>query len=888
MSLLRHLRRGLAAIINPRRADVEVDDEVRFYTEQRERELIAGGMSPDAARRAATVEAGPPAIVREHVRSAGWEHIVETSLADIRYAFRRLRHQPAFTAVATLTLALSIGAATAIFSTVNPILFRPLPYPGADRIISIDDRGPDGSPGDPTYGTFAEIAARAHSLAALAVTDGWTPSITGTAEPERLQGRRVSAGFLRVLGVQPAIGRDFDGAEDQVGARNVAILSHRLVQRRFASDAAVVGKTIMLDGDVYQVIGVMPASFIDATAPATDIWSPLRAVQHADFNSREWGHHYHIFGRLAPNATLAQSAAELATIARTPLFAFPRPGWADLKNGVLARSLQRTITADARPALLAILGAVLVLLAIACVNVTNLLLARGSQRRGEFAMRSALGAGRGRILRQCLTESLILAAVGGIAGLFVARLGVQAIVALSPPALPRIEAIRIDAWVLLFAFLITAMVGIAVGLVPALAASRASLHDSLQGASRRSSGGRTAVRSALVVVEVSLALVLLVSAGLLVRSLDRLFGVAPGFDPSHVLSMQVIESGANYHADSARARFFMQAVEAVRNVPGVTDAAFTSQLPLSGDLDAYGSEFQAFPNPNPGEVGSTGALRYAVTSDYFRTMHIPLRDGRLFDASDRMGGPEVILLGETFARQRFGSASPIGQHVRFGPEVGSTRPWATIVGVVGDVKQQTLGDDATPEFYVPIGQWWWVDNIQSLVVHTSGDPVALTPAIERAIHSVDPTLPVARVATMDRIVSLTGASRRFASIIFQTFALTALLLAAIGLYGVISGGVAERTREIGIRTALGQTSGSVIAGVVGDGLLLTSVGIVFGIGGAFVASRMLETMLFGVTRGDPITYVGVIGLLAGVAVLACWSPARRAASVDPAITLRAE
>jgi putative ABC transport system permease protein len=888
MSFFRHLRRGFAAIANPQRADADVDDEVRFYTEQRERELVAGGMSPAAAHRAATLEIGPATTVREHVRSAGWEHTVETAVADVRFALRRLRHQPAFTAIATLTLALSIGATTAIFSAINPILLRPLPYPGADRIISIDDRRSDGSAADATYGTFAEIAARARSLSTLAVTDNWTPSITGTAEPERLQGRRVSAGFLHVLGVAPAIGRDFDVAEDQVGAPLVAILSHRLVQRRFAGDAAIVGKTITLDGDLYQVIGVMPADFIDATAPTTDIWSPLRAVQHAGFNSREWGHHYHIFGRLAPNATFAQCASEMAAIAQSPMAAFSRPDWADLSDGLVVRSLQRMITADARPALLAIFGAVLVLLAIACVNVTNLLLARSAQRRGEFAMRSALGAGRGRILRQCLTESVILAGVGGALGLFVAQLGVRSIVALSPPGLPRIEAIRMDGWVLLFAFVVTAIVGLVVGVVPAIAASRASLHDTLQGASRRSAGGRTAIRSALVVVEVSLALVLLVSAGLLVRSLDRLFGVAPGFDPSHVLSVQVIESGYNYQSDSARARFFTQALDAVRNVPGVVDAAFTSQLPLSGDLDGYGAEFQAFPNTKPGEAASTGALRYAVTPDYFRTMRIPLRQGRLFDASDRMGGPEVMLISEALARQRFGTMSPIGQHVHFGPEVGSTRPWATIVGVVGDVKQATLGDDATAAFYVPMGQWWWVDNIQSLVVRTSGDPAALTTAVERAIHSVDPTLPLARVATMDRIVSLTGASRRFASIIFQSFALTALLLAAIGLYGVISGGVAERTREIGIRTALGQTSGSIIAGVVGNGLLLTSVGIVFGIGGAFVASRMLETMLFGVTRGDPITYLGVIALLAGVAVLACWSPARRAASVDPAITLRAE
>jgi putative ABC transport system permease protein len=849
---------------------------------------MAQGMSAGEARRAAHAQVGSATAVREDVRSAGWEHVIETIITDVRYAFRRLHRNPGFAAIVTLTLALSIGATTAIFSVVNPILFRPLPYPDAGRILTIADRRDDGTLFDPTYGTYAELAARSRALAPLAVTDGWSPSITGTAEPERLQGRSVSANFLQVLGIQPAVGRNFDASEDQVGGARVVLLSARLVQRRFAGDAGIVGRRIMLDGDPYLVVGVMPRDFVDATSPAADVWSPVQAQAHAGFNSREWGHHYRIVGRLAPGATFAQASTELRSIAASPDPAFPRPVWADMKSGMSVRSLHDTVTADARPALLAIFGAVLLLLLIACVNVTNLLLARGAQRRGEFAMRTALGAGRGRIVRQLLTESLMLAAAGGALGLLLARAGVRALVALSPAGLPRMEAIRMDGWALLFACVTTTVVGLLVGVVPAVAASRTNLHDTLQGASRRSAGGRSAIRNVLVVAEVSLALVLLVSAGLLIRSLDQLFGVAPGFDPSHVLSMQVIEAGGAYHSDSARSRFYTQALGAVRNVPGVIDAAFTSQLPLSGDMDGYGYEFEAFPTSRPGDDGS--ALRYAVTPDYFRTMHIPLRGGRLLDASDRAGTPGAIVISESFARRKFGNASPIGQRARFGPEVGSSRPWGTIVGVVGDVKQESLGSAGTnlDAFYVTVDQWWWVDNVQSLVVRTSGDAAALTPSIKRAVWSIDPNLPVARVATMERIVASTGASRRFASIVFQTFALTALLLAAIGLYGVISGSVTERTREIGIRSALGATSRDIVARVVGNGLLLTLVGVVFGIGGAFVATRMLETLLFGVTRADPITYIGVIGLLTGVAVLACWSPARRAAGVDPAITLRAE
>src|SRR6185503_7098568 len=858
------------------------------YVDRLTAELTANGMAPTDARRAAIAQTGKPPAVREHVRSSGWEHVVETTLADVRYALRRLRHNPGFTIVATLTLAISIGATTAIFSAVNPILLRPLPYPGADRLVTIADRRDDGSPFDPTYGTYVELAARARSFAMLAASDGWTPSISGTTtEPERLAGRRVSATFLHTLGVAPLAGRGFDASEDQPGGPNVAIVSDRLVRRRFAGDAAV-GRTITLDGDVYTVIGVMPSDFVDPVASATDIWAPLQVRAHAPFNSREWGHHYRILGRIAPNVDVAQAAREVAAIGAGAISEFPRPSWSNMSSGMVIRSLQNDITANARPALLAIVGAVFVLLAIACVNVTNLLLARGAQRRGEFAMRSALGAGRGRVLRQLLTESVILAMIGGVVGLIVAAAGVRALVILSPPGLPRIEAVRFDVGVFAFAVALTTLVGLVIGLMPAVVASRAGLNHGAQGLSRRTVGGRAAARNVLVVAEVALAIVLLVGAGLLARSLNRLFGVAPGFNPSHMLSMQVVESGHAYHTDTARARAYTEALDAVRRVPGVVDAAFTSQLPLSGSLDSYGYELAAYPAAKPGDDGSTGAFRYQVTPDYFRTMGIPLRRGRLFDATDRVGAPESIIISQSFANRKFGHMNPIGQRTHFGPEVNGDHPWGTVVGVVGDMKQESLGGETGDGFYVPMGQWWWVDNDATLVVRTSGDPAPLTAAIKRAIWSVDPTQPILRIATMDQVIAATASQRRFAAIVFQAFAFTALLLAAIGLYGVIAGSVTERTREIGIRTALGATSGNIVAGVVGNGLLLTTVGVLFGISGAFVASRMLETLLFGVTRGDPSTYVGVVGLVAGVAVLACWGPAKRAARVDPAITLRAE
>ena len=468
--------------------------------------------------------------------------------------------------------------------------------------------------------------------------------------------------------------------------------------------------------------------------------------------------------------------------------------WASLENGLLVRGLQEDVTAAARPALIAIVAAAAVLLLIACVNVANLLLARSRRRRAEFALRSALGAEGRRLVRQLLTESVMLAMIGGALAFFVAQLGVGALIALSPPGLPSADLIRVDAAAFVFGLVVTTIVGVTVGLMPALGASRADVRGGMQTASRTVAGGRGAARGALVVSEVALALVLLVGAGLLLRSLDRLFAVSPGVQAERVLTMQVVDAADRNRTDQERLDFYDQVVTAVRNVPGVTGAAFTSQLPLSGDLDAYGYKFAAFPEREPGEDGA--AMRYSVTADYFEVMGIPLLRGRLLDATDRADAPGSFLISESLARQTFGDADPIGQRVRFGPESDGTRPWGTVVGVVGDVKQQSLASQNTAAFYVPSAQWRWVDPVQSLVVRTSGDAAALTNAVRRAVWSVDRNKPITRVATMEQLIWRTGSDRRFASVIYGTFAIAALLLAAVGLYGVISGLVAERTREI--------------------------------------------------------------------------------------------
>ena len=885
MPILRQLARGIAALLFPERADAAMDSEIQHFVQLRARELAREGMSADHALRQATIEIGNVTTTREQVRGSGWEHGLDTLLGDMRYALRRLRRDPVFTAVTATTLAMGIGAATAIFSAVNPILFRALPYPGAHRIVTITDRARDGAPAEPTYGTFEELVGRSRSFETLSAADLWRPSLTGTDEPERLDGQRVTASFFHTLGVQPAVGRSFDDAEDVPGARKVAILSDRIVKRRFR-DSTMVGASIMLNGETHQVVGVMPPGFVDITAPTTDVWAPLQAQPRAPPASREWGHHYRIVGRLKPGMDVDAARRELASIASQPVADFPRVAWAALGEGLLVRGLQEDVTAAARPALMAIVVAAFVLVLLACVNVANLLLARSARRRAEFALRTALGAGGRRLVRQLLTESVILALIGGALGFVVAQAGVGALVRLSPPGWTHANVIRIDGAAFGFGLIVTTLVGLTVGLLPALSASRADVRRGMQSGTRGVPGSRNAARGALVVSEVALALILLVGAGLLLRSLDQLFAVSPGIRPAQVLTMQVVDAADRTRTDTERTSFFEQAVAAVRNVPGVRSAAITSQLPLSGDLDGYGYTFAAFPDRQPGEDGA--AMRYSVTSDYFEAMGIPLRRGRLLDARDRADAPQAFVISESLARRVFGDADAVGQNVRFGPESDGTRPWGTVVGVVGNVKQKSLASANTDAFYVPVSQWRWVDPVQSLVVRTSGDAAALTSAVKRAVWSVDRNKPITRVATMEHLIDQTAVEHRFASVVYATFAIAALLLAAVGLYGVIAGRVAERTREIGIRTALGATRADIVQGVLVNGLLLTAVGVAIGVAGAFAASRMLETLLYGIARTDLATYAGVIALLGGVALLACWAPARRAAAVDPAITLRSD
>ena len=798
---------------------------------------------------------------------------------DLRYGSRMLLKRPGFTLAVVFTLSLGIGASTAIFSAVNPILFESLPYPDASQLVMMWDYGPDGARQEVTFGTYREIVQRSRSFESLTVLRSWQPTVTGEADPERLEGQAVSASYFQVLRVGPTSGRSFDSSDDRPNGSKVAILSDKLWRRRFGADPAILGRAISLDGVNYTVIGVMPNSFENVLTPSADVWTLLQYDPSLpSFDSREWGHHLRMIGRLRSGIGRNEVTREIDTIARAQTPEFARPTWAALNNGLIINSLQQEITRDIKPAVLAIFSAVLLVLVIACVNVINLLLVRAAQRRGEFAIRNALGAGRLRMVRQLVTESLLLTFLGGAFGMLMAEFGVRTLIALSPPGLPRASAIRVDAAAFAFAIIVTTLIGVVVGLIPALHAYRADVVGNLQSNSRTNIGGQQLTRQTLVVAEVALALVLLVSAGLLMVSLQRLFAIPAGFNASNLLTLRV-QTSKRFDIETSQ-RFFTQSLNAVRQVPGVTAAELTSQLPLSGDVDQYGVHFES----DEPKVGSS-AFRYAVSPGYFEMMDIPLRRGRRLDVHDVARAPLAVVISESLAKRRFGDQDPLGQRVKLGPLDG---PWHTIVGVVGDVKQASLVASDLDAFYTTPEQWSFRDNTVSLVIRGVGNTAKLVPAIRKAIWSVDKDQPIVEVAMMDDLLAASEADRRFALILFETFGLVALALAAAGIYGVVSSTVTERTREIGVRLALGAERRNVLNLILRQGLKLTLGGIGVGLLMSWAVTRLLTNLLYGVSAKDPSIFGGVAFVLIVVAVLACYWPARRATKIDPLIALRHE
>ena len=894
----KEISRRLAGLKLAPSRESEIVEELAQHLDDRYQELLADGTSDIDAERLTIAELSENELFRELQRVERKTppepivigtnrkiNMVADIWKDLRFGIRMLLKRPGFTAIAIVTLALGIGASTAIFSAVNPILFESLPYPDASQIVTIsDDFGTTDSSIGMTFGTYQELVQRSRSFTAIAVARPWQPAMTGSAEPERLEGQRVSASYFQVLGVSPVLGLNFNSADDRLNGPNLVIISEGLWQRRFNGESAIVGRQVTLNGNSFTVIGVMPRAFENVLSPKAEVWTLLQYDSSLpSFEGREWGRHLRMIGRLKPGVGTEQARSELNTIARTRLPEFPRPPHASLDSGMLLTSLQDQVTRGVKPALISVLGAVVLLLLIACVNVTNLLLARGANRSGEFAMRIALGAGRNRMIRQLLTESLLLAMMGGALGLLLAEFGVRALVTLSPIELPRMMGVGVNGTVFTFALGITTLIGLGVGLIPALHASRGDLNIKLQQSSRRTAGGHQWMRRTLVIAEVSLALVLLVGAGLLFRSLSRLFAIDPGFDTSQLLTMQVQASGTRFD-DEKTHRFFAQSLETIRQLPGVSAAAFSSQLPLSGELDdGYGVHFESSTDK---PEDNWGAFRYAVSPGYLETMAIALRRGRFLNADDTANTPPVVLISESLARSKFQDQDPIGQRLRLGSNDG---PWSTIVGVVGDVKQTSLTVSQANAVYMTTDQWrLFADRALWLVVRTRGEPAELVPAIRQAIWSVDKDQPIVRVATMDQRLTSSAAERRFALILFEAFGFVAVVLVAVGLYGVLSSSVAERTRELGVRLALGAQKRDVLYLILRQGLALTLAGVSIGLLASWAVTRLLTNLLYGVSATDPLVFGGVASLLIVVALLACYLPARRAMKVDPLVILRYE
>ena len=808
------------------------------------------------------------------------ESAMQAFLSDVRRAVRTLTRARGFSVLCVASLAIAIGATTAIHSIVNPVVLRSLPYPEAQDLITIYERERDGTPSFIGYATYQDLRGGTKTLANAAAFGYWQPTLFGSEDAERVTGQVVSWEFFRTLGVRPMLGRDFLDSEDTPDTRNVVILSHGLWMRRFGGDSSIVGKTINTDGMNRPVIGVMPASFESALLPEAEIWRPL------GYNaSQPWAcrtcRHLQVMARIRPDVTRAQVDRELETL-MTRIVADHPDEYASV--GVLTYGLQERAIEEARPILLTLFGAALLLLGIATANVVNLQLARAVRRREEFAVRAALGGGRGVIARQLLAEGLVLALMAGIAGVVLASLLLPGLVARMPSDLPGLALIRLDWSALAFTAAIALAIGVAVGVAPALGTGGARMFDALRGGARSLGGPRHQLRRALVIAEVSLALMLMVGAALLGRSLIRLLDVSPGFEATNLVTMEVQATGPAYNTTEAVFANHDRIREAVGALPGVTGVGLASQLPLGGNFDRYGVSARDKPLDNPELAPS--ADRYAVSGDYLRTMGIPIVRGRGFTEADAADSTlRVAIVSSALARRIWPGEDAIGKHIRLG---GTDGPWREVVGIAGDIRHTGLDATETLQAYVPERQWQWAGTVMALVVRTTGDPASMAGVVRDAVRSVDPLQPIAKVATMDQVVARSTAQRRLGLLLFAAFSSIALVLAFVGIYGVLAGSVAERTREFGLRSAMGATPGAIIRLVLGQAGRLAGIGIVIGIAGALALSGYVRALLYGIEPTDPVTAVVAVAAIAGIALAACLIPARRAVRVDPMVALRAE
>jgi putative ABC transport system permease protein len=811
-------------------------------------------------------------------------------LQDLRYALRLLRRAPGFTLVAVITLALGIGANAAIFSVIDAALLRPLPYGAPDRLVAVYSRFPAMgfdhfwvSP--PEYFQYKQ---RSRSFAALGAYSTGTVNVTGRDQPVRVEAARATASLLQALGVKPELGQLFTAAQDVPNAEPVVLLTHELWRNAFGGDRSIVGRRVQIDGVDRTVIGVMPPGF-DVADRHLQLWTPL-GLDPTD-NTR-WGSHYlYLIGRLEPTVGVGAAQAELSTLLtrwreERPTDHSPSP----TDHPMFLLPLLEDLIGKERPKMWLLMGAVGLVLLIACANVANLLLARAEARQKEIAVRTAMGAARGRLLRQFLTESVVLSLAGGVIGLLLAAFGVRAIVATWPDAIPRMREVVLDGRVLLFTLGMAVLTGLLFGLAPALHARAGVLFASLKEGGQRSTAGsrRQILRRSLVVVEVALATMLVLAGALLIRSFWLLQQVDPGFDSKGVLSFQIALPDARYPDEHQVAAFYQRLVDRLQALPGVESASAAWGLPPKRDILANDTEIEGIPKPPEGPVQNMDYWQL-VTPGYFTTMHIPIKEGRPLLASDTTGAPGVALVNETAARHFWPGRSAIGRRLRAPDEKA---PWLTVVGVVGDVKQGGVDEKTGTEVYFPVAQS--PDSIGGasddmyLLLRAKGDPSSLIAPAREVVRSLDPTLPLAHVRTMDQVLFESVAQPRFVTMMALLFASVALALAAVGIYGVLAYSVEQRTQEIGVRMALGAQARAVLAMILKQGSGLIALGLGLGVAGAVALRKVLAGVLFHVAPTDPAIFGAVVVLLAFVSMVACWLPARRATAISPLIALRHE
>ena len=841
------------------------------------RDRVERGETPEQAEAAALREFGNVGLVKEVTREMWGRAWLRQFARDLRYGLRMMRRGPGFTAVAVLTLAAGVGANTAIFSVVNAVLLRALPYHNADRFVLVSGADQSAGPGVISPAEAQDFAAQLTTLEDFAAMQSQSINLTGGAQPERVRGAFVTDNFFDVFKILPTAGRTFTRGEDQPGAERVVVVNEGFWRRRLNSDPELAGRKVILNGEPYSVVGVVPSSFRHPLDEEVEVWTTVQ--RFPSYAARRDARFLFGIGHLKPGVTQAQAQVEADTVASRMAQSYPNES---AGRGAKVELLEETLVRNIRPILLALFAAVGCILLIACSNLANLTLARGTARQKEFALRSALGAGRGRLVRQLLTETTLLALLGGGIGLLLARWGTDLLLAVNPGVLPRGE-VRLDAPVLLFTFGVSVLTGFLFGLAPAWQMSRQDLHTTLKEGGRSAGDGAGALRarSVFVVVQMALALVLLVGGALFIKSFYRLLEVNPGFKAENLLTLEYRLPRNKYVEGSAQWEFHRQVVEQLRAVPGVESAALIRGLPLTGN--SASARFALPDRETPPKGQEPQAQFNTATPDYFATMGVPFVQGRLFDDGDRLGTPDVIIINQTMARRFWPNQDPIGKQIKF---VGGDGAPATVVGVVGDAKHDWLSEEQRPQIYDCYSQD--PGFFATVVVRTKVEPMSLSQAVREAVWRVDKDQPVWKVRTVESLMAYNVADKRFLMLLMVVFAALALTITAIGLYGVVNYTVGRRTHEIGVRMALGARAGDVLRLVVSQGMRLAVTGVAVGLIASFALTRFIQSLLFGVSATDTLTFTSVSALLCGVALLACYIPARRATKVDPLVALRHE